>query len=113
MFLTATFATAAALAFLFYMANGIAVGALIGLPGRASEVAAAQHHAAIWLGISAVFQVGVVVGLFSMLRFGADADRIVRYVSRSIAAVFLSLPTTLLIGVVLFEIISLLRPHLR
>ena len=46
---------AAAFAYLTYMGNGIAAGAIIGLPGREGDVAVAQHPAVVWLGISALF----------------------------------------------------------
>ena len=78
--LAGAFSFAAALAHLAYVGNGIAAGAIIGLPGREGDVTAAQHHAVVWLGISALFQFGVVIALFWLLRFGAEADRLVRFV---------------------------------
>src|SRR6476661_2486419 len=53
--LAAAFSFAAALAHLAYVGNGIAAGAIIGLPGREGDVTVAQHHAVVWLGISALF----------------------------------------------------------
>ena len=111
--LAGTFSTVAALAYLFYMANGIVAGAIIGLPGREMDVAVAQHHAIVWLVVCAVFQFGVVIALFSLLRFGKEADRLVRLASRGLVATFLSCVTTFVVGVVMFETLNLLRPHLR
>jgi hypothetical protein len=111
--LAVAFSTAAALAYLFYVANGIVVGAIIGLPGRETDVAVAQHHATVWLVVCAVFQFGVVIALFSLLRFGAEADRLVRLASRGIVATLLSFVTTFVVGLAIFETLNLLRPHLR
>jgi hypothetical protein len=111
--LAATFSFAAALAYLAYLGNGIAAGAIIGLPGREGDVTAAQHHAVVWLGISALFQFGVVIALFWLLRFGAEADRLVRFVSRGAVATVLSFLTTFIVGVILFETLNLLRTHSR
>ena len=107
------FSAAPALAYLAYLANGIAAGAIIGLPGREVDVAVAQHHAVVWLVACVVLQSGVVIALFSLLRFGAEADRLVRFASRGIVATFLSFVTTLVVGVIIFEMLNLLRPHLR
>ena len=110
------FSTVAALAYLFYMANGIVVGAISGLPGRETDVAVAQHHAIVWLVVCAVFQFGVVIALFSLLsllRFGAEAERLARFASRGVVATSLSFVTTLVVGVIIFEMLNLLRPHLH
>lgn len=107
------FSTVAAIAYLFYMANGIVAGAITGLPGRETDVAVAKHDAIVWLVVCAVFQFGVVIALFSLLRFGAEADRLVRLASRGLVATFLSCVTTFFVGVVIFEMLNLLRPHLR
>jgi glucan phosphoethanolaminetransferase (alkaline phosphatase superfamily) len=111
--LAGAFSTVAALAYLFYMANGIVVGAIIGLPGRETDVALAQHYASVWLVVCAVFQFGVAIALFSLLRIGAEADRLVRLVSRGVVATFLSFVATLVVGEIIFEMLNLLRPHLR
>jgi hypothetical protein len=111
--LAGALSTVAAPAYLFYMANGIVVGALIGLPGRETDVVIAQHHATVWLVVCAVFQFGVVIAPFSLLRFGAEADRLVRLASRGLFATFLSCVTTFVVVVVMFETLNLLRQHLR
>ena len=85
----------------------------MGLPGRDVDLAVAQHHAIVWLVMFAVFQFGVVIALFPLLRFGAEADRLVRLASRGVVATFLSFITTFVVGFVIFETLNLLRPHLR
>jgi hypothetical protein len=100
--LAGTFSTVAALAYLFYVANGVVAGAIIGLPGRGMDVAVAQHHAIVWLVVCAVFQFGVAIALFSLLRFGAEADRLVRLASRGLVATLLSCVTTFVVGLVIF-----------
>jgi hypothetical protein len=111
--LAGAFSASAALSYLAYMANGVAAGAIMGLPGREVDVAVAQHHAVVWLVMCTVFQFGLVIALFSLLRFGAEADRLVRFASRGAVATFLSFVTTLVVGVMIFEILNLLRPHMR
>ena len=111
--LAAAFSLAAALAYLAYLGNGIAAGAIIGLPGREGDVTVAQHHAVGWLGISALFQFGVVIALFLLLRFGAEADRLVRFASRGAVETVLSFLTTFIVGVIMFETLNLLRTHSR
>jgi hypothetical protein len=111
--LMGAFSVASVFSFLAYMSNGIAAGAIIGLPGREMDVMIVQHRAAVWLVVCAVFQFGSVVALFSILRFGAEADRFVRYASRGVVATFLSFVKTLVVGGIIFEMVNLLRPHLR
>jgi hypothetical protein len=111
--LTLVFAAAAAFAYFAYMANGLVVGALIGLPGREADIAVAQGHAAKWLVAFAALQAGVVTGLFSLLRFGADATPVVRFASRAVVATLLSFPATLTVGALAVSVVKLLSPHLR
>ena len=77
------------------------------------DAAVAQHHAAVWLVMCALCQFGVVIALFSLLRFGAEADRLVRFASRGAVATFLSFVTTLVVGLMIFEMLNLLRLHSR
>lgn len=86
--------------------------AIIALPGREADVALTQHHAGVSLVIGALFQAGVVIVLFSVLRFGTEADRLVRWTARGAVATFLSFVITLGIGVIMFETLDLLRLHL-
>ena len=111
--LASAFSTVAALAYLFYMANGVVVGAIMGLRGREMDVAVAQHYGIVWLVVCAAFQFGVVIALFSLLQFGAEAGRLVRLASRGLVATLLSCVATVVVGIVIFETLNLLRPHLR
>ena len=111
--LTALFAAGAAFAYFAFMANGLVVGALIGMSGRGADIAGAQRHAVLWLTAFAVFQIGVVTSLFSLLRFGADAAPVVRFVSRLITAVLLSAPATLMMGVLAASVLKIVAPHLH
>jgi hypothetical protein len=110
--LASAFSAAAAMSFLAYIANAVAAGAIIGLPGREVDVLVDQQHAHMWLSLCAVFQFGAAIALFSILRFGAEADRFVRFASRGVAAAFLSFVTTLGVGGIIFEMVNLLRLHL-
>jgi hypothetical protein len=47
------------------------------------------------------------------LRFGAEADRLVRLASRGLVATLLSCVTTFVVGLVIFETLNLLRPNFR
>jgi hypothetical protein len=103
----------AAAVYLLYMANGIAAGDMIGIAGLEQGVAAAQRYATFWLAAFWVLQAGVVVSVLSVLRFGAAAAPIARYGLRGLVAVLLSFPLTLAVGIMLFEVLSLMRPHFR
>lgn len=98
--LAGAFSVEAALAYLEHMGNGLAAGAIIGLPGREAHVAVMQHPAVVWLGVCALFQFGVVIALFSLFRFGAEADRLVRFVSRADVATLLSILATFVVAVI-------------
>ena len=109
-------AVAAASSYIFYIAQGIVVGDLVGLTGREGDVLLAQHHAAYWLAAFAVFQVGLIISIFSTLQFGADATPLARFIGRGAAAVFLSIPATFIAEMVVLYIFQLqihFRPHLR
>ena len=110
------FSITTVLAYMEFMGQGIAAGALIGLPGREADIAIIRHQADVWLAVAAVFQFAVVIALFSLLsllRFGSENDRVVRWTSRGAVATFLSFVTTLGIGMIAFETLSLFRFHLR
>jgi hypothetical protein len=109
-------AVSAAASYTFYVAQGIVVGALIGLPGRQGDVLLAQHNALYWLAAFAVLQVGLIIAIFSILQFGADATPFARFIGRGTAAAFLSIPATLIGGLVIFAVLQLQRqfwPHSR
>jgi hypothetical protein len=111
-----TLAVAAASSHIFYVAQGIVVTDLIGLTGREEDVLLAQHHAAYWLAAFAVFQVGLIIAIFSTLQFGADATPLARFIGRGTAAVILSIPATFIAEMVVFYVFQLqihFRSHLR
>ena len=82
-------AVAAESSYIFYIAQGI-VGDLIGLTEREGDALLAQHHAAYWPAAFAVFQVGLIIAIFSTLQFGADATPLARFIGRGTAAALLS-----------------------
>ena len=96
--------TSAALSYIFCMANGMVVGDLIGLPGREQQIALAHHRASMWLGASAILEVGAALAVFSLLEIGSDSDPLARFVARGVIAVFSSLTATLLMGIVIFRV---------
>lgn len=98
---------ASALSFLFYVGLGIVVGDLLGLPGRESEVAVAQHWRANWLFGSFCLLAGAVFALTFALPFYADASRIPRTIARFAIASILCLGATVLIGYTAFSIIRI------
>ena len=109
-------AVAAASSHIFYIAQGIVVSDLIGLTGREEDVLLAQHHAAYWLAAFAVFQVGLIIAIFSTLQFGADATPLARFIGRGTAAALLSIPATFIAEMVVFYVFQLeihFRSHLR
>jgi hypothetical protein len=85
---TAIAATVAAFALLAYVGIGIAAGDSLGTPGF--DIAAAQRDVTFWLGIFVVSEAGLLVGVFSLLRFGANAEFLPRMFARSMAAILLS-----------------------
>ena len=101
----------AASAYFAYMSNGLAVGALIGLPGREGQVATAQRYAMYWFAASGILQIGVVILIFSLLRFGSDAAPTVRYLARGLVAVLIAFPVTIVVGMALFGALRLLLLH--
>jgi hypothetical protein len=101
----------AASAYFACMSNGIVAGALIGIQGREGDVATAQRNAMYWYAASWSFQIGVVIAIFSLLRFGSDAAPVARYLLRVFVAVLVGFPVTILVGMVLWGALRLLFPH--
>ena len=95
------FAASAALSYCGYVGNGIAAGSLIGLPGREGDVAKAQQYAGLWLGAAVMFQAGVVLDLYFLLGFSADAIRPSHFMVRALVAVLISFPFTLLVTAIM------------
>jgi hypothetical protein len=88
-----------AFASMAYVSNSIVVGALIGLPGRESDIAHAQHFATSWI-VAAVFaQLGVILSVFSLLPVGAESPKFTRITVRICLAIFLSFPITFGAGI--------------
>ncbi len=105
---------ASALSYFGYIAQGIVVGALLGLPGRELNVALAQHRATYWLVASLCCLTGSMVTATLALPFYPDATRPSRFIARFVLASMLSLALTLFIGVVAFSVIAALhRPVVR
>jgi hypothetical protein len=91
--LAVVFGLGAAFAFIVYVANGMVVGDLIGLPGREHVIAVARHRSSIGLLSCALLQFGVAGALFSYI------DRENGYVGRVLWAVLVSLVVTSACGV--------------
>jgi hypothetical protein len=102
---------ACAFCYFGYMGQGIAAGALIGLPGRERDVAIAQHRATFWLMASLFcFTASIVTGTVAFpFPFYPDASRLSRLVARFVLASILSLAVTVFIGFVAFSIITALH----
>lgn len=103
----------AAIAYLLYMGNGMAAGGMIGIAGLEQSVAAAQRYAMFWFAVFWILQAGVVFSVFSLLRLGEESTPVARYGFRGLVAVLLSFPLTIFVGVMLYEILNLTRPHIR
>jgi hypothetical protein len=84
----------AAFAFIVYVANGMVVGDLIGLPGREHDIAVAHHRSSIGLLSCVLLQFGVAGALFRYTGRKNDS-RVVRI----LWAVFVSFVVTLVCGI--------------
>jgi hypothetical protein len=100
---------ASALSYFGYIGQGIVVGALLGLPGRESDVALAQHQATYWLLASLCCLTGSTLTATLALPFYPDASRPSRFIARFVLASMLSLALTVFIVVVAFSIIAALH----
>src|SRR5689334_19705638 len=107
--LVCVLASSAAIACFSYVGNGMAVGALIGLPGRSSDVAAAQKSATNALRAFWICQIGLAIVVFSLLRFGYDASPLARILARGMVAAFLSVQTTLIAVAALWVLMAMTR----
>lgn len=108
--LTLVLTGVAAFAFLAYVAQGVAIGSLIGLRGRGQDIATLQHHATLWLAAFVLIQIAAIAALASLLPFASEEKRGVRLAVRSLVAAPLSLAATLLVGI---AILGLLRALFR
>jgi hypothetical protein len=100
---------ASAGSWIFYAAQGIVVGDLLGLPGREADVVVAQHLGGNWLNACLASLAGSIVAATFALPLYPDASRLARLIARFLIASVFSLGLTVFIGVVSFEIIGLLH----
>jgi len=98
-----------AFSYLFCMANGIAAGDMIGLPGREGDVITAQRWARFWFTTS-VCCLGVsgLAGAFAT-RIYEDASRLSRFIARLVVATTVSFVLAVLIGWVTVSIAAASR----
>jgi hypothetical protein len=98
-----------------YMGQGIAIGDMIGLPGREADIALAQHRANYWLmACLFCFTTSIVTGTVVFpFPFYRDASRLSRMVARFMLASILSLALTVFVGVVAFSVLTALHRHFR
>jgi len=82
----------AAFGYMVYIANGVVVGDLWGLPGREQRIAVAQHQARIGLLSCVLLQFGVAGALFSYM------DRESYRLARIVWAFVISLAVTTACG---------------
>src|ERR1700690_4486528 len=83
----------AALGLIVYVANGMVVGDLIGLTGRAHDITFAQHRSSIGLLAGALLQCGATGALIGYLKRGEDYSA-----GRILSAVLASCAVTIVCG---------------
>ena len=88
---------------MIYIANGVVVGDLWGLPGREHSIAVAQHQARIGLLSCVVLQFGVAGAIFSFM--DRESDR----VARVVWAVVISFAVTLMCGIAILACMKVVR----
>ena len=103
--LTLAFITGLGAAFgcMVYIANGVVVGDLWGLPGREHQIAVAQHQARVGLLLCVLLQFGVAGAIFSFM------DRESYRLARVVWAVVISLAVTLVSGIVILLCMRIVR----
>ena len=101
---SACFSAASAFAYLAHMAQAVLVGALIGLPGREQDIAAAQQRSTCWLVVSLSCQSIMIAAITPLIPFASDEKPVTRFIVCVIFAAVVSLPLTLLVGVVMFAV---------
>ncbi len=93
----------AAFALMAYVANGMVVGDLIGLPGRERDIAVAQHRGSVGLLSCVLLQFGVAGAFFSCM------DRENGYINRLFWSVLVSLAVTLACAVAIVLVLKASR----
>jgi hypothetical protein len=100
-----TLATVATFALLSYIGAGQGIDDTIGVTGF--DIVAAQHQVLLWLWIFLVSEAGLIVAVFSLMRFGAAVELFPRVFARSMAAILLSAMTTVCLSVVFVALTAL------
>jgi hypothetical protein len=94
------------------MANGIVVGALIGLPSRVADVVAAQRHARYWLYLAVGFQLLTITVVSPLVPpEPSDDSRALRTVFRLGISALLCVLATVLLGTIAFSLLVALRHY--
>lgn len=96
-------ALGAAFGFMVYVANGVVVEAIFGLPGREQDIAIAQHRGTVGMLSGVLLQLGVAGALFSY------TDRENDRVARIIWAVVISLLVTGACGIAILFFMRTVR----
>jgi hypothetical protein len=98
------------ISYLCAVANGIAAGALIGLPSRVADVIVAQRHARYWSYVAVGFQLLVIAVVSPLVPpEPSDDSRALRAVCRLGLSALLCVGATLLLGTAIFSLITLRR----
>jgi hypothetical protein len=97
---------ASAFSYFCYMGQGIVVGDLLGLRGREAHVAIAQRRGIYWLVASVCCLAGSGITGALVTPIYEDASRLPRFIARFVLASIISIVLTVLIGLVLFSIIT-------
>jgi hypothetical protein len=105
--------TASAFAYLGYVGQGIAFGAVLGLPGHEQDAAIFQHRAMYWFIASLFCQAGSIAVITRLLPFASDASALVRLLLRLFVAAVLSVLLTVVLATVTLSIAAALHgpPH--
>jgi hypothetical protein len=110
--LAVCFSAASALAYLGYMGQGIAAGAVLGLPGREQDVAAYQRDAMHWLVASLLSQVGVVGSLLPLVRISPNDRPWASVAARLLATIVFAIVLTFVVAGVMSAVAQLTHKYL-
>jgi hypothetical protein len=88
--LAVVFIGAAGFALIAYMSQGIAIGDVIGVPGRESDIAAMQRYAQSWLIVFALSEMAASAAVASLMTFGGEATRGARFVARGLVGIIVA-----------------------
>ena len=100
----ACLSAAAALAYLAYMAQGIVVAALIGLPGREQDIVTAGQRGTYWFVVSFLCQSTMIAVIAPLIPFASGEKPATRLIVRVVFASVVSLLLTVLVGIVMFTV---------